>query len=290
MGRAPVVSVMNYSDLFVVLVLASGLYGLIVALARQRQFLTRAVNPYRGAWLLAGLTALWFGGGLLRLEAQSWDPQDWARVLRALVTDAHLSIQGKVATVAVLLGALLIVLVVWCRFNLPRDPTTFRRPQQRGKALRYYVTGLKGGLDYAVLMRPGAERLEESWEPRHILACLPQLPRVAGPTERVARTLDDQLGYWRQAAEKIHQSMPALDEVVAPAHQGANRRLVFDTEYGAMYFTYLRAPVPGAPDAEPVYLFAAALDQEAVNLKVADQHYDLLLRALRQIDTNIRVA
>jgi len=281
---------MNYSDLFVVLVLASGLYGLIVALARQRQFLTRAVNPHRGAWLLAGLTALWFGGGLLRLEAQSWDPKDWGRVLRALVTDDHLSIQGKVAAVAVLLGLLLTVLVAWCRLNLPRDPATFRRPHQRGKALRYYVTGLKGGLDYAVLMRPGGERLEESAEPRHIRTCLTQLPRVAAAAERVARSLDDQIGYWRLAAEKIHQSMPALDAVIAPARQGANRRLVFDCEYGAMYFTYLRPPVPGAPDAEPVYLFAAALDQEAVNLKVADHHYDLLLRALRQIDTNVRVA
>jgi hypothetical protein len=48
--------------------------------------------------------------------------------------------------------------------------------------------------------------------------------------------------------------------------------------------------VPGAPDAEPVYLFAAALSQEAVNLKVADGHFDLLLRALKQIDTNVRVA
>jgi hypothetical protein len=281
---------MNYSDLFVVLVLASGLYGLIVALARQRQFLTRAVNPYRGAWLLAGVTALWFGFGMLRLEARSWDPKDWARVLSALVTDAHLSIQGKVAAVAILLGLLFVVLVVWCRFNLPRDPATFRRPHQRGKALRYYVSGLRGGLDYAVLMRPGGERQEEAWEPRHIRDWLTQLPRVPGPGERVARSLDDQLGYWRAAAEEIHQSMPALDAVVAGAHQGGNRRLVFDTEYGGLFFAYLRPPIPGAPDAEPVYLFAAALSQEAVNLKVADAHFDLLLRALKQIDTNVRVA
>jgi hypothetical protein len=199
-----------------------------VALARQRHFLTRAVNPHRGAWLLAGLTALWFGAGLLRLEATSWHPHDWARVLRALVTDDHLSVQGKVAAVSVLLGLMLVVLVVWCRLKLPRDPSTFRRPGHRGKALRYYVAGLRGGLDYAVLMRPGGERLEEVWEPRHIRATLAHLPRVAGPAERVCRTLDAQVGYWRLAAERIHQSMPALDEVIAPSHQGANRRLLFD--------------------------------------------------------------
>jgi hypothetical protein len=281
---------MNYSDLFVVLILASGLYGLIVALARQREFLTTAVNPYRGAWLLAGATCLWFGIGLLRLEAKSWAVADWLDVLKALVTDAHLSTQGKVAAVAVILGLLLIVLVVWCRFNYPRDPSTFRRPSQRGRALRYYVTKLKGGLDYAVLMRPGGERLEEAWEPRHIRAALLQLPRVCGPGEPAARTVDDQIAFWRTTAEHIHQSMAALDAAIAPAHQGGNRRVMFDPEFGGVFFAYLRLPTAGAVDAEPVYLFAAALSQEAINRKIADAHFDLLLRALKQIDNNVRMA
>jgi len=281
---------MNYSDLFVVLLLAAGLYGLIVALARQPQFVTKAVNPYRGPWFLAGLTCLWFGIGLLRLEAHSWDPHDLTRVLASLVTDAPLSTRGKVAVVAVLLGLLFVVLVVWCRLNYPKDPLVFRRPNQQGKALRYYVTKLKGGLEYAVLMRPGGERLEEAWEPRHLRTCLPHLPRVNGGHERTCRTIDDQIAFWRQAAEHIHQSMAALDAVIAPAHQGGNRRMVFDCEYGGMFFAYLRPPVPGNPDCEPVYLFAATVSQEAMNLKLADQHFDLLLRALKGIDTNVRTA
>jgi hypothetical protein len=279
---------MNYSDLLVVVALVAGLYGLIVALARQRQFLSKAVNPHRGAWLLAGITALWVGIGLLRLEAQSWDPHDLGRLLASLVTDAPLSTRGKAAVVAVLLGFLFVVLVLWCWLNFPRDPTVFRRPTQRGKALRYYVTTLKGGLEYAVLMRPGGERLEEAWEPRHLKACLPHLPRVNETGDRVNRTADDQVAFWRLTAEHLHQSMAALDAAIAPARQGANRRLVFDCEYGGLYFAYLRPPVPGDPNAEPVYLFAATVSQEAVNLKVADQHFDLLLRALKGIDHNVR--
>src|SRR5947209_2924322 len=131
---------MNYSDLLVVVLLAAGLYGLTVALARQRQFLTRAVNPYRWAWFLAGVTALWFGIGLLRLEAHSWDPHKLTEVLASLVTDAPLSTRGKVAVVAVLLGLLFVVLVIWCRVNYPKDPVVFNRPTDRGRALRYYVT------------------------------------------------------------------------------------------------------------------------------------------------------
>lgn len=280
---------MNFSDLLVVVALAAGLYGLIVALARQRQFLTRAVNPNRGAWLLAGVTALWVGIGLLRLEAESWHPHDLGRLLASLVTDAPLSTRGKMAVVAVLLGLLFVLLVLWCRLNFPKDPTVFRRPEQRGKALRYYVTRLRGGLDYAVLMRPGGERLEEAWERRHLRTCLPHLPRVAGGTDRVERTADDQIAYWRLTAEHLHRSMTSLDAAIAPAHQGANRRLVFDCEYGGLYFAYLRSPVPGQPDAEPIYVFAAAVSQEAVNLKLADAHFDLLLRALKGIDTNVRL-
>jgi hypothetical protein len=279
---------MNYSDLLVVLLLAAGLYGLIVALARQRKFLSHAVNPYRWAWLLAGLTALWFGIGLLRWEAHSWDPHALTAVLASLVTDAPLSTRGKVAVVAVLLGLLFVVLVTWCRFNYPKDPSVFSHPNARGRALRYYVAKLKGGLEYAVLMRPGGERLEETWETRHLRICLPHLPRTNGGGERNCRSVDDQIAFWRQTAEHIHQSMTTLDAAIAPAHQGSNRGLVFDCEYGGMFFAYLRPPVPGDPDAEPIYLFAATVSQEAVNMKIADNHFDLLLRALKGIDTNVR--
>lgn len=281
---------MNYSDLFVVLTLVTGLYGLMVALARQRNFLTRSVNPYRGAWLLAGVTAVWFGVGLLRLEARSWDAEAIGAVLGSLVTDRPLSTQGKTAAVALLLGLLLIVLVLWCRVNFPRDPSSFARPGQRAKAVRYYVAGLRGGLDYAVVMRPGGRRQEEAWCEKQTRAVLGYLPRVsAAGGEQVDRTVNDQVAHWRAAAERLHASMAALDAAIAPAHQGANRRLVFDCEYGGLFFAYLRPPVGGA-DGEAEYVFAATVSQEAMNLKRADAHFDLLVRALKLIDTNVRVA
>jgi hypothetical protein len=280
---------MNYSDLFVVLALVTGLYGLMVALARQRSFLTRSVNPYRGAWLLAGITAVWFGVGLLRLEAKSWDVEALGYVLGSLVTDRPLPTQGKVAAVALLLGLLLIVLVIWCRFNFPRDPSTFGRPGKRSRAVRYYV-GLRGGLDYAVVMRPGGQVREEAWAEKQVRANLIHLPRIAlANGEKAVRTPADQVAHWRAAAEKLHASMAALDGVIAPAHQGANRRLVFDCEYAGLFFAYLRPPVPGA-DGEAEYVFAATLSQEAMNSKVADAHFDLLVRALKLIDANVRVA
>src|SRR5688500_17595801 len=78
---------MNFTDLFVVIAMVTALYALIVALARQRHFLAKAVNPHRKAWLVAAASAVWIGVSLLRLEAKSWDAADWVAVLRQLVTD-----------------------------------------------------------------------------------------------------------------------------------------------------------------------------------------------------------
>lgn len=289
-GARTLLEPMNYSDLLVVVALASGLYGLMVALARQRHFLTRAVNPYRWPWLLAGFTCAWFGVGLLRLEAKSWSPGAMGEVLAALVTDKPLSTQGKVASVALLMGMLLMLLVVWCRFNFPRDPITFRSPRQRWSALRYYVTKLRGGLDYAVLMRPGGERVEEAWHEKHMVHTLPHLPQVPGPGGvNIARTVDDQIAFWRATAIAIDRSMASLDQLLEPAHHGGNRRIIFDTEYGGLLFAYLRPPIPGK-EKDALFLFAATLSQEAMNTKQADAHFDLLMKALRQIDTTLRMA
>ena len=281
---------MHYSDLLVVIALVTGLYGLIVALARQRSFLTKAVNPYRGAWLFAGSTCLWCGIGLLRIEAKSWSPPEIGDVLFALVTDKPLSTQGKAAAVAILLGMLLCILVVWCYFNFPRDPITFRSPKQRGKAMRYYISKLKGGLDYAVLMRPDGERIQEAWHEGHIREAMPHLSRIiAGNGDKAHRTLHDQIEFWRAAAQNMPKSLEKLDESVAPAHQGGNRRIVFDTEYGGLFFAYLRWPEKDN-DGEELFLVAATLSQSAMNTKQADYHFDLMMQALRQIDSNLRVS
>jgi hypothetical protein len=280
---------MNYSDLLVVIALVSGLYGLIVALARQRNFLTKAVNPYRGSWLFAGFTCLWCGVGLLRIEAKSWSPTEIGEVLQALVTDKPLSTQGKAAAVAILLGLLLCILVVWCYFNFPRDPITFRTPKQRAQAMQYYISKLQGGLDYAVLMRPDGERIDEAWHEGHIREAMPHLSRITdGDGTKVHRTFDDQISFWRSAAENMPKSLERLDECVAGAHQGGNRRIIFDTEYGGLFFAYLRPPEKNS-DGEELFLVAATLSQSAMNTKQADVHFDLMMRALRQIDSNLRV-
>ncbi len=281
----------NFSDLFVVVALASALYALIVAVTKQRHFLEKAVNPHRGAWLIAAACVLWVGLSILRWEAQSWSLARWSPLLWQLVTDEPTSARIKVASMAIFLGVLFLILVLWCQLFFPRDPSTFRRPQDRKSAIRYYVTRLKGGLDYALLACGDGEVLDEAWHDKQIQLRCPHLPKVPmgeGEAPRV-RTVNDQVRFWRTLANLIHARMQELDSLIDQAHQGRNRRLVFDAEYGGCFFKYLRVPDPRSEVDTGLFLFGATLDQLQMDTQVAEKHFHLLLEAMHQIDRSIRV-
>ena len=75
-------------------------------MARQRHFLLKAVNPYRGVWLIAAISLFWVGLWLLRLENQSWHPQVWANSLGQLVSDEPTPVRIKVASVVILFSVI----------------------------------------------------------------------------------------------------------------------------------------------------------------------------------------
>lgn len=282
---------MNFSDLFIVIVLASALYGLVVALTRQRHFLAKAVNPHRATWLVAAASTFWLGVSLLRWEASSWDLSTFAALLSQLVTEAPTPARVKVASMALFLGIVFFGVVVWCTAFLPRDPSTFRRPEHRKAAFRYYVTKLRGGLDYALLGCGDGERLEEAAHVQQIQLRCPYLPKVQGVDGAPARerTVDDQLQFWRETALVIHQRMPELDSLIEHAHHGRNRRLIFDAEYGGFFFKYLRTPDPRSKVDTGLYLFGATVNQTAMDNQTAAGQFRLLVEALEHIDRSIRV-
>lgn len=281
---------MNFSDLFVVVVLGSALYAVLVAITGQRQFLIKAVNPHRLTWLIAGVSVLWVGLSLMRWEAGTWDMHTWARLFGQLVSDSPTPPRVKVASVALFLGLVLVVLVAWCGVFFPRDPSTFRGPRDRKAAFRYYVR-LRGGLDFAVLALGDGERLAEEADMRQIQAWCENLPKVkVGDDPPRPRTATDQVEFWRQIAARIHERMRELDQLVETAHQGHNRRLVFDCEYGGLFFRYLRLPDPANQVDTGLYLFGATLNQTEMTSGRAEQHFQLLLDALHHIDRAVRVA
>jgi hypothetical protein len=281
---------MNFSDLFVVLALGSGLYAVLVAITGQRQFLLKAVNPHRLTWLMAGVSVLWVGLSLMRWEAGSWALPVWGELLGQLVSDAPTPARVKVASVALFLGLVLILLVGWCVVVFPRDPSVFRGPKDRKAAFRYYV-GLRGGLDFALLALGDGEVLVEEADLRQVKAWGENLPKVKVDNAPARlRTATDQVEFWRQIATRIHERMKELDQLVETAHQGHNRRLVFDCEYGGLFFRYLRLPDPTNRVDTGLYLFGATLNQMEMTNGRAEQHFHLLLEALLHIDRSVRMA
>jgi hypothetical protein len=281
----------NFSDLFIVVALGSALYGLVVAVTGQRQFLTRAVNPHRGTWLIAAASVFWVGLTLMRWEAGNWEFAAWASLLAQLVTDAPTPPRVKVASLAILFGFVLLFVVLWCVFFFPRDPSTYRRPSDRRAAFRYYVTRLRGGLDYALLASGDGEQLEEEADRRQIRIWCPHLPKVQPDDGALrVRTEEDQIKFWRLTAAQIHARMKDLDALVETAHQGRNRWLIFDGEFGGLFFRYLRLADPRDRVDTALYLFGATLNQSEMSSGRAEQHFQLLVEALKHIDRAIRVA
>jgi hypothetical protein len=82
--------------------------------------------------------------------------------------------------------------------------------------------------------------------------------------------------------------MSELDAAVETAHQGRNRGLIFDAEFGGLFFRYLRLADPREKVDTGLYLFAATLNQEEMSSGRAAQHFQLLIDALHQIDRSIR--
>jgi len=281
---------MNPMDLVVVVALGSALYAVIVALAGRRQFLNKAVNPHRTSWLIAAASILWVGISLMRWEVQSWKLEEWGKALGQLVTDAPTPARIKVASLAVLLSLVFFSLVLWSALFLPRDPASFHRPEHRKKAFRYYVSKLRGGIDYALLAWGDGEPLEEELHKTQVSDRCTHLPKIMGADGVLrTRTPEDQARFWRELASHIHRRMNDLDALIDGANQGRNRRIVFDTEYGGIFFKYLRLPDPRNKVDGGLFLFGATLSQREMDSESASNQFNLLLGALQHIDRNIRL-
>ncbi|MFM7150986.1 MAG: hypothetical protein ACKO23_14190 [Gemmataceae bacterium] len=281
---------MNFSDLFVVIVLVSGMYAVLVAIAGQRNFLLKAVNPNRLHWFLAGLSVLWVGFSFMRWEAQNWNLSTWSRLFSQLISEEPTSPRVKMASVAIFLGLTLIGVVIYCMLAFPRDPSSFKLPRDRREAFNYYVGKVSGGLDYAVLTLGDGEILEEKVNSRQVKAWCVNLPKIQmnGDPPR-HRTFEDQVELWRKLALQINARMGDLNQLLEVAQQGHNRHILFDCEYGGIFFHYIRLPDVSKPLDTSLFLLGASLNQREMDSGRADQQFRLLLAALNHIDRSVRV-
>lgn len=255
--------------------------------------LTDAINPNRRFLPLFALGLFGTAYSLL-LKAGYRTHLTQAELLRQLLSEekAQSEVVGAVSFV-VFAGAVLL-LWLWCWWNLPRDPKTFN-PNPKDLAAEYrrvlsHYVQWAGGLDYAFLceVRDGRHLvLGEGAADRDIARGVSRLPTVGTVEFTLApsRAVEQQKESWKSESRKMFDELPRLDDLVLPVRQGQNVTLCFDVRYGAFYFEVLERP--DLASGVWLYLFAASLNQHEVSTMTAGRHYYALAQAIRHVRSGV---
>jgi hypothetical protein len=266
----------NLTDLTKLVGLSAAAFA-VLRVAVGRPLVAKVINPHRMIWLFAALGFLSGAAGLLRWEAKSADPAAWMAPLRTLVSEEKATAQVMVAAFALFNGLVILGLLGYCLARLPRDPGTFTRPKDRAKVVRYY-TVLNGGLDFAALVRlPKADGAVAA-----VLATGVNRKELDARLFELipSRTAEQQIQWWTDLAVEVHREMDRLNKVFGAGGQGINRRVLFDVQFGGYLFQYLRPPEIGD---DFLFLFGATLTQAEVRTRRFEEHFELLVQALRNI-------
>ena len=250
------------------------------------------INPGRHylPYLAFGLLALAYT--LLARAVHKYD-RGYADLLSALVSTEAARFEVIGTVMFVVLAVSILLLWLWCKWNLPRDPRTFN-PNPKDlvaefrRAIRHFVRW-KGGLDYAFLceVRAGRHtRVAEGADDKDIAAGVARLPAVG--TAEVAldpkKAAAIQKELWQAQARRIFDDLPRLDADVIGCRQGSNVTLSFDVRYGAFFFEVIERPDAAAGgDGVWLYLFAACLNQHEVSTMTAGRHFYWLADAVRHV-------
>jgi hypothetical protein len=227
----------------------------------------------------------------LLLRAESRTKLSQLELVRQLVSEEKAQSEVVGAVSFVVFAASVLLLWVWCWWNLPRDPRTFNAnptdlSAEYRRALAHYVRW-HGGLDFAFLceVRDGVHTIvAEGAADKDIARGVCRLPSIGTATFTLdpAKAVGEQKERWKTEARKVFAELPTLDDLVTPIRQGHNVTICFDVRYGAFYFEVLERP-DGDGTTVWLYLFAASLNQHEVSSMTAGRHFYALSQALRHV-------
>jgi hypothetical protein len=255
--------------------------------------LTDAINPNRRLLPLFAVGLIGSAYSLL-VQGSFHTGQSQGDILRALVSQEKAVPQAVGAVSFVVFALAVLLLWLWCWWNLPRDPKTFNpNPKDLSaeyrRVLSHYVQW-KGGLDYAILceVRDGVHTiLAEGAADADIARGVSRLPAVGTAVFSLdpAKNVAAQKELWKSESKKMFDGLPGLDELVMPVRQGQNVTICFDVRYGAFYFEVLERP--DMASGVWLYLFAASLNQHEVSTMTAGRHYYALAQAIRHVRSGV---
>jgi hypothetical protein len=267
---------LNLTDLTKVAAISAAVFAVLRA-AFGRPLVRNIVNANRLTWLLVAGGFLAGAIGLLRDHARSNAPAEWFGPLGALVVEERAPGPVMVAAFALLNAFVILGMLAYCHFRLPRHPSSFRKLKQLPVAVQYYAN-LRGGIDFAVLVRlaksdaAAPETVAIGVNRKEIQERLDATGRKEAADARIAR--------WIELAVELHREFQAMNAKLEKGGQGGNRRVLLDVQYGGYLFQYVRPPKSGS---DVLFLFAVTVLQQEVNNRQFEDHFEQMFEAVRNI-------
>jgi hypothetical protein len=251
------------------------------------------INPHR-RYLLSLAAVLLVGGGTLLLRGAARHGATPEALLLDLIREERAKAEAVGAASFTLFAVTLVGLYFWCRWLLPRDPSTFSpdatdlRAEYR-RAMRHYLRWSRL-LDYAALYTVEGGRVEKqatvTLPTKAVFAHMTRVDSMAVPVGAdPAKAVDDQLAKWDDFAARCFDKWGDLDQLVAPARQGDNVLILFDLQFGGVFVELLQEFAAPTGEKVRVYLFVVCLNQYGLDSAIASRYYSMLAQAIRHIRT-----
>ncbi|MBX9583785.1 MAG: hypothetical protein K2X87_26075 [Gemmataceae bacterium] len=252
------------------------------------------INPHRRYLLSLAAVLLLGAGGLLDRAAEKYQTPA-ADLLRAMVQKEVAKPEVVGAVSFLLLAGTAVALDFWCRWILPRAPSTFSPgaadiAAECRRAMRHYARW-SGQLDYAALFHapaggPPEKLVGHALPAKTVFARMRRIDSMqaaaADPPDKAA---EGQLTRWDELAGRCFAGWDDLDRLIAPARQGDNVLIVFDMQYGGVFVELIQEFAGADGRKVRVFLFAVCLDQHGLNTAEAARYYAMLSAAVRHVRT-----
>jgi hypothetical protein len=269
---------------------AYALFNILISFGSGKP-LAEWINPHR-RYLLSLTAILLVGGATLLARGSARHAMDPDALLLDLIREEKAKAEAVGAVSFALFAVTLVVLYFWCRWILPRDPSSFSpgardlRAEYR-RAMKHYLRWCRQ-LDYAAVFSVEGGKVEKqafvTLPAKAVFTHMSRIDSIALPPDAApAKAVEEQLAKWDDLAARCFAGWADLDRLVAPARQGENVLILFDLQFGGVFVELLQDFTAPSGDKVRVYLFVVCLNQHGLDSAAATRYYAMLAQAIRHI-------